>query len=320
MLHGGNFQARSITSAMEKTRLVLQTIGKMLFQQCTELIDPKMNYGLPPSLAADNPSQSFLMKPLDIMIASLQSELGFLANPVGSHVQCAEMGNQALNSLALISARYSVTALDVLSQLASAHLFALCQALDLRAMHIRFLEALEPVFRANTATILTNALPENLDLESLHTQMWSQINKTLDATANLDPYQRFPIVFRSLESVVLGSLKTSATSISSLREWTGHCSETAIEVFENNRKIYFAHADPKPFIGTASRRMYNFVRGTLSVPFVTTEALERDLNIGSFISVIYNSIRDGSLYGPVMECLADANRHVKPSAARGSKL
>lgn len=30
-LHGGNFQARSLTSAMEKTRLAIQTIGRMLF-------------------------------------------------------------------------------------------------------------------------------------------------------------------------------------------------------------------------------------------------------------------------------------------------
>lgn len=40
MLHGGNFQAKAITSAMEKTRLALQSIGRMLFTQCTELINP----------------------------------------------------------------------------------------------------------------------------------------------------------------------------------------------------------------------------------------------------------------------------------------
>lgn len=146
ILQGGNFQASAVTSAMEKTRLALQSIGRMLFIQCTELMNPTLNRGLPPNLVADEPSESFLMKGLDNMTAALQSELGFLSNPVGSHVQTAEMGNQALNSLALISARYTHIALDVLSQLASAHLFALCQALDLRVMHIRFLEALYPAF------------------------------------------------------------------------------------------------------------------------------------------------------------------------------
>ena len=110
----------------------------MLFTQCTELISPATNRGLPPNLVADEPSESFITKGMDLMVAALQAELGFLANPVGSHLQTAEMGNQALNSLALISARYTLTSLEVLSKLVAAHLFALCQALDLRAMHIQF--------------------------------------------------------------------------------------------------------------------------------------------------------------------------------------
>ena len=50
------------------------------------------------------------------------------------------MRNQSLKSLALISD----TALDVLAQLASAHMFALCQALDLRDMRLKVLEYLKP--------------------------------------------------------------------------------------------------------------------------------------------------------------------------------
>jgi phenylalanine ammonia-lyase len=86
MLHGGNFQAKCITSAMEKTRQACQTIGEMLSVQCTELINPVTNHGLPPNLVVDEPSESFIWKDTDIMIAALQSELWFLANPVGTHV------------------------------------------------------------------------------------------------------------------------------------------------------------------------------------------------------------------------------------------
>ena len=102
MLHGGNFQAKDITSAMEKVRQGCETLGRMLTVQCTELINPTTNRGLPPNLVVDEPSESFIWKGTDIMIAALQSELGFLANPVGSHVQSAEMGNQALNSCLFI--------------------------------------------------------------------------------------------------------------------------------------------------------------------------------------------------------------------------
>ncbi|KAI1290633.1 L-Aspartase-like protein [Xylaria venustula] len=136
VFHGGNFQARAVTSAAEKLRQGLQSIGRMLFTQCTEMINPATSWGLPPNLCSDHPNDSFLFKGLDVVIAGLTSELGFLANPVASHVQTAEMGNQALNSLALISARYTLEAVDVLSQIASAHLLAVCQALDLRAIEI----------------------------------------------------------------------------------------------------------------------------------------------------------------------------------------
>ncbi|KAI1354742.1 L-Aspartase-like protein [Xylaria sp. FL0043] len=144
VFHGGNFQARAVTSAVEKLRQGLQSIGRMLFSQCTEMINPDTSWGLPPNLCSDDPNTSFLFKGLDVVIAGLTSELGFLANPVGSHVQTAEMGNQSLNSLALVSARYTLEAVDVLSQIASAHLLALCQALDLRTIEIEGRNSLPP--------------------------------------------------------------------------------------------------------------------------------------------------------------------------------
>ncbi|CAO1596626.1 hypothetical protein XANCAGTX0491_000460 [Xanthoria calcicola] len=144
VFHGGNFQARAVTSAAEKLRQGLQSIGRMLFAQCTEMINPTTSWGLPPNLCSDDANDSFLFKGLDVVVAGLTSELGFLANPVGSHVQTAEMSNQSLNSLALVSARYTLEAVDVLSQIASAHLLVLCQALDLRAIEIEGLKDAPP--------------------------------------------------------------------------------------------------------------------------------------------------------------------------------
>lgn len=136
VVHGGNFQAMAITSAMEKTRSALEIIGPMLFAQCTELINPAFSNGLPPNLTVNEPSGCFLLKGVDISIAALQAELGFLANPFTSHTQNAEMCNQSLNSLAFLSARYTHSALDVLSQLAAACILSLCQALDIRVFYI----------------------------------------------------------------------------------------------------------------------------------------------------------------------------------------
>ena len=93
---GGNFQAMAVTNSMEKTRLSLHHLGKILFAQCAELMDPSMNRGLPPSLAASDPSLNYYAKGLDIANAAYVAELGYLANPVSTHIQSAEMHNQAV--------------------------------------------------------------------------------------------------------------------------------------------------------------------------------------------------------------------------------
>ena len=276
--HGGNFQAKAITSAMEKTRSGLQSLGQMLFAQCTELINPRLNFGLPPNLSADEPSESFILKPLDIMIAALQSELGFLSNSAGSHVQSAEMGNQALNSLALISARYTHTALEVLMQLASAHVFALCQAFDLRAMHINFLVDFEPRLLKETKEILTGVMRNKADFQQLHHLLWQKFCFLLNQTTSMDTVSRFSHIFRTLQPIILDAAEPSSEAVPSLRTWTARCSERATQAFARNRDEYSQCADASPFLGIGSRRIYRYIRHELSIPFLRTKDL---INISS---------------------------------------
>ncbi|KAI9762518.1 MAG: hypothetical protein M4579_000321 [Chaenotheca gracillima] len=170
--HGGNFQAAVVTSSTEKTRSALQMLGKMLFAQCTELLDVTRNNGLPPNLAPDDPSLSYLMKGVDINMASYMAELAFLSNPVSSHVQSAEMGNQAINSMALVSARYTHMAVDMVSLMCSAYLYCLCHALDLRAMQAQFEEKLLGTIEALTIQHLDMLLPSQGE-RRLAALMWS---------------------------------------------------------------------------------------------------------------------------------------------------
>lgn len=315
MLCGGNFQAKSITSAMEKTRLGLQSIGQMLFAQCTELINPHLNNGLPPNLVADEPSLSFLMKPLDVAIASFQSELGFLSNPAGTHINSAEMGNQSLNSLALISVRYTHIAVDVLSHLCAVHAFALCQALDLRAMQIKFLDVLEPLFRSETVKMLA-IFGENVNVDAEYTRLWSQLIKSLDDTTTKDSTTRLSSVFLSLQPAILQLYPVDGDSsiqvIEPLREWTHKCSDMALKAFRANIGSYTARPDATPFLGKASARIYRMIRDELSVPFIQgDETMTGETSIGSYITSIYNAIRNGAFFLSVMECLeeVDQNKH-----------
>ena len=103
--YGGNFQAMAVTNAMEKTRLSLHHLGKLLFAQCAELIDPAMNRGLPPSLAATDPSLDYHAKGIDIATAAYVAELGYLANPVSTHIQSAELHNQAVKCVLRLRTR-----------------------------------------------------------------------------------------------------------------------------------------------------------------------------------------------------------------------
>lgn len=105
----------SVSTAMEKTRLSLAHCGKVVFAQFTEMLNPCLNRGLPPSAAATDPSLNYYAKGLDIAAAAYVAELNYLANPVSVHCVAAEMMNQSINSLALISARMTGSALDVLS-------------------------------------------------------------------------------------------------------------------------------------------------------------------------------------------------------------
>ena len=70
VLQGGNFQALAMTSTLDKTRAALQTVGRMLFQQSMELMNPAANDGLPPNLTADEPGRYGLLIGMHIASAS----------------------------------------------------------------------------------------------------------------------------------------------------------------------------------------------------------------------------------------------------------
>lgn len=328
MHHGGNFQAAAVTSATEKTRLSLQMFGRMLFSQCTELINPHTNSGLPPNLAADDPSTSYTVKGVDINVAAYMSELAYLANPVSSHVQTAEMGNQGINSLAFVSARYTHTAIDVLSMICASYLYVLCQALDLRAMQTLFMSAAEPAIRDLDTRILNSIIQDQDTLEHLNRQILKKVKHELAHTTHLDAHHRFPEVSSAVQSTLTTFLYTHLPQSSNnhslpqpspntstftdplplIKTYTTTLSTTLLEIFTTNRTAYFAHPDASPFVGKASLGLYQYVRKELQVPFHKgladrpTRANGRR-SVGSNISVIYEAMRDGGLYAVVVGCL-----------------
>ncbi|KAH8726597.1 phenylalanine ammonia-lyase [Phaeosphaeriaceae sp. PMI808] len=327
MLHGGNFQAKAITSAMEKTRQGCLSIGQILFAQCTELINPSTNNGLSPNLVVDEPGQSWMWKGTDILIAALQSELGFLSNPVG-HVQFAEMGNQSINSLALISSRYTITASEVLAQLAAAHLVALCQALDLRALNAQFLSSLSPVFKTLARHCIercTNKDSSILLSNEMADEMWLRFSQIIKQTTHMDSAVRFKNAMNFLQSLVLEKVLSTQINLEIVQAWAEECVRESCRVFKEVNAEYLEHPDAKPILGMGAKKLYSYVRNTLEVPFFGEEyireaewAQQGDIlknsrpkakfrSMGTMISAVFEAIRNGSLHLVVLECFIEAS-------------
>jgi phenylalanine ammonia-lyase len=326
--HGGNFQATSISSSTEKTRMALEKIGKLLFAQSTELLDSRLAYNLPPNLAADEPSLSYTMKGVDINMAAYYSELAYLANPVSNHVQSAEMSNQALNSLALVSARYTNTAVDIVSLMSSAYLYTLCQALDLRAMHSGFIAKLKPEIETRTVELFGSFFSSE-KLSLLIQSVWRVLHQAIADTTSKDSSDRFMIVAQSTQHLVVEALEADSPSpdkyspsqsnslLTMVNSWTKMVATVSKTIFVVNRESYLGNPDATSYLGNASKRMYKFVRTELGVPMhrglVDHPTLKHGeqhtgsrLNTGSQISRIYQALRDETLAVPIMECLNEA--------------
>lgn len=324
--HGGNFQAASVTSAMEKTRLSLQMFGKLMFAQCTELINPMLNGILSPNLCFDDPDLSYTFKGIDINMAAYQSELAFLANPVSSHVQSAEMHNQAVNSLALISARYTADAVELVSLMTSAFLYAVCQALDIHVLYIEYMTLIEqkarPAFeQAFTPTIAPSEV-DNLWTEvfnALKAGLTSAKSKALDERARIAADATIAPLTKALLQNPKAAENNAFAALGSFVEDLA----TIVSSSVRDTRVRFSSPDGPPtlqYLGHGSAVMYRFVRHELNVPLhkglaehPTYPYAERDgvrasagekVTLGKRISTIYGALRSGRMRKVLVECLA----------------
>jgi phenylalanine ammonia-lyase len=266
---GGNFQAASITSAMEKTRLLLQMIGKMLSSQYTELINPAFNNGLPANLAADDPSLSFTMKGIDVNMAGYMSELACVANPVSTHVQSAEQHNQAINSLAFISARYTMQAVDLVSLMSADLIYVCCQALDLRVMHKTFLESFKPTLEAVTSEVIGSFLQPS-SLTTLQQNIWESVTAVWYRTGSLDALPRCEKVIATSISILSSGIVANedqtpspACPVTALEQWRCRSCASMHERFISFRHKFFEKQNTVDYLGQASKKVYKFVREEL---------------------------------------------------------
>ncbi|KAH8816718.1 phenylalanine ammonia-lyase [Xylogone sp. PMI_703] len=309
ILYGCNFQAASVTSAMEKTRLSMQMFGRLLLAQLTEMVDPTLSGGLPASLAADDPSLSFTMKGVEISMAAYMAELSYLANPMSLHVQAAEMHNQSVNSMALASARMSMQAVEVLTMMCACSLYAGCQALDLRALHLLFKRKAVKAISSVTASSFTPGLkPEELD--SLQRALEVHFAASWDTTGKLDLHHRCQKLVESALPFILEKVNDNVP-IPCILEWENRAAEAAFDVWNKTFNEFCLEQHTAELLGNGSSVLYRFVRKELGIPFhqgfvehptaTNTQLGGRcKKTIGGWISIIYGALQNGVLYSSLM--------------------
>ncbi|KAF9451928.1 phenylalanine ammonium lyase [Macrolepiota fuliginosa MF-IS2] len=308
--HGGNFQAMAVTNAMEKTRLALHHIGKIMFAQSTELINPAMNRGLPPSLAATDPSLNYHVKGVDIATAAYTAELGYLASPVSTHIQSAEMHNQAVNSMALVSARATINAIDVLSILMATYLYNLCQALDLRALQVEFTSCLPGIIRDALQVHFASDITEQ---GALVPSLVRILQESLDRSTTMDNVDRMEVVADSTTATLVKFFADSSTrcELKTISEFCGRVSSHAAALYDELRKDYLTgvkgSTPASPYL-SKTKTVYEYIRETLGVRMHGFENFNNfanglgvdDPSIGENISIIYEAIRDGKMQNIVV--------------------
>lgn len=264
--HGGNFQAMSITSAMEKTMLALQNLGRILFAQSSELINNTTNKGLPPNLSPDDPNTSFLCKGFDVNMAAYMAELGYLAHPVSTHVQAAEMGNQSVNSMAMVSARYALEAVEVTSLMAATYIFILCQALDLRCLQFEFEKAVAKEMPLVVKRILNP--PSDDEVTAISTGATTTLLQKWTRVSHLDCTDRGKVAVDESLGELVASIAHLSPDVTTIQEYQAQAAQALSSTYEHTRRDFFEHQTTTQFVSPASRMVYDFVRKELSIPFV----------------------------------------------------
>jgi len=286
---------------MEKVRIALQHIGRISYAQMVELGSPSMNRGLAPDLAASEPSLDYGQKALDIASAAYLAELSFISNTVSNHVQPAEMHNQSVNSLALISARFTITAVQLTQMILSNLLLSLCQAVDLRAMYAGFFSAMERQVVDVLSTTIQPPLPAN-ELQEIGYFITRQAKVSFRETSTLDTDERFYAMCRPLIADVLSILETKSVSrehVFSGQKFQVGLASSLSALWRSNRATYFKNGTAEEFLGRGTKMLYRWVRNVLGIRMRRGIQFDEE-NTDAAVSRIYAGLVRGEVNSVLM--------------------
>ena len=258
-------------------------------------------------------------------MAAYYSELAYLANPVSTHVQSAEMHNQAVNSLALISARYTLDAVEIVSLMTSAFLYALCQGLELHVLQLEYMAEIDRQGRKEFDELFGKLLGNTDD-------SWEVVFKAAKKQMKQSKTRDLPIKAKEVADATIAPITKalfaagagSPDALTQLNTFQTKFADVIIDTVHATR-IRFASAEESQgpttlqYLGHGSGVLYRYVRHTLDVPLHKgliehpTAETERDgirvekenrKTIGTRISKIYTALRNGEMRSVFVKSLS----------------
>jgi histidine ammonia-lyase len=131
VISGGNFHGEPIALALDFAKIALAELGSISERRTALLVDPRLNGGLPPFLAAESGIDSGMMI-YQYTAAALVSENKVLAHPASVDSIPTSANQEDHVSMGSISARHARTVLAHVERILAIELLVAAQALDLR--------------------------------------------------------------------------------------------------------------------------------------------------------------------------------------------
>jgi histidine ammonia-lyase len=135
ILHGGNFYGGHVAFVADSLKNTLANMADLMDRQFAQLVDPKLNDGLPENLVGVTGQEKVInhgFKALQIASSAWSAEAQKLATPGSVHSRSTESHNQDKVSMGSISSRDARDLLQLTEKTVAANLLALTQALDIR--------------------------------------------------------------------------------------------------------------------------------------------------------------------------------------------
>ncbi len=131
IVSGGNFHAEPVAFAADQTALALAEIGAIAQRRIALLVDPNLNFGLPPFLSPDAGVNSGFMV-AEITSAALMSENKHLANSCSTDSTPTSADQEDHVSMSTYAARRLIKMVDNLGRILGIELLTAAQGLEFR--------------------------------------------------------------------------------------------------------------------------------------------------------------------------------------------